>query len=263
MKPFFAPLGEAHTTPDILRWKDDRTIVTLYYRSGVVNWDLDGVVSDRVKFFESDTYLSASTLSHDCRSVAAWQQIPSDWRNKLLEGRLLINGGGAPPETVRASASQYLTDGLAPGSMDFSPDGAFILSAGSRYVDPSWDNYVTLWNAATMQEIYTRIIDPYGADTHHIRIRFSPDGTRFVTIHEDCLRLWDTASGDPIRTFPNQSGPRYPSRHAVFSPDGRFIAVDMDHDIRIFNADTGEMREILGAETAGQDYWITSHIHTQ
>ncbi|MCB2263693.1 MAG: AAA-like domain-containing protein, partial [Candidatus Thiosymbion ectosymbiont of Robbea hypermnestra] len=83
-------------------------------------------------------------------------------------------------------------------------------------------------------------------------VAFSPDGTRVVSGSQDkSLRLWDTATGQPIgEPWQGHSGP---VESVAFSPDGtRVVSGSEDNTLRLWDAATGQpIGEPLGENGPG------------
>lgn len=114
-------------------------------------------------------------------------------------------------------------------SVEFSPDGAFLLTA-------SRDGLARIWNKATGAALFPPI-------EHELRIvqaRFSPDGKRFVTVSDDrTARLWDARTGQPLAPSMVHDGRVV---MVEFSPDGQLVATaSEDKAARLWNAETGAL----------------------
>jgi len=150
-------------------------------------------------------------------------------------------------------------------SIAFSPDGKTIVSASS-------DATIKIWDIATGDVL--RSIDAQGPVD---AVAFSPDGKSIATgsSHNPqhsvtfvggapeadtvppppdtgyAVKLWDTATGNLLRTFTGHTGD---VRSVAFSPDGTTIASGSDDNtIRLWNTATGQLLHTLTGHTASVD----------
>ncbi|MGH9464902.1 MAG: WD40 repeat domain-containing serine/threonine protein kinase, partial [Thermoanaerobaculia bacterium] len=100
----------------------------------------------------------------------------------------------------------------------------------------------------TLLEYVPRLVRQWAHAGPVVVARFSPDGTRVVTVSEDgTARVWSVASGEPL------AGPlRHDDRlsWAEFSPDSRqILTAGVDADARLWDATTGALvRSLPGHE---------------
>jgi HEAT repeat protein len=134
-------------------------------------------------------------------------------------------------------------------SLAFSADGKQLLSGGP-------DQVVRLWDVAS-----GRLLKQMLGHTNSInQVVFSPDGKRALSAGSDLTaRLWDLQTGNEIRQGPEHKDIVWA---VAFSPDGRqavsaggmqsipgvgFVAGARDHDIRLWNVETGrELKRFKG-----------------
>ena len=131
-------------------------------------------------------------------------------------------------------------------AIKFSPDGRYIL-VGERVTfaragDPdSMTGVIRLLDTHSMTEVYNIFLSTIARS-----FDFSPDGKNFIVTLFDRIILFDTVTGEEIFTFLNPNNERY--TNAIFSPDGRFIAIGLNHNIRIWNISSGEYIDIMASE---------------
>jgi hypothetical protein len=111
-----------------------------------------------------------------------------------------------------------------------SPDGKLLALAS--------DLGVYLYRTQTMSQ--DRLVE---TEAEVIAVAFAPDGKTFVTADYDhTLCLWNTATGEPVRTFPNFGVVWY----LAYSPDGKsiagFVIKDFKNYIRQWDTQTGEIQ---------------------
>jgi WD40 repeat protein len=115
-------------------------------------------------------------------------------------------------------------------SLAFSPNGR-ILASGSA------DQAVVLWNIQTQLPIGQPLT---GHSTWVTRVDFSPDGKMLASSSNEIL-LWDVPSGRPIDRPPVGD-------IAVFSPDGKTLAVGSTNTITLWDIST---HQPIGRSLAG------------
>lgn len=118
---------------------------------------------------------------------------------------------GTSRQLRSAGQALHSLDGRAIFSLTWSPDGAFIAAAGE-----SGDVYVVYAAQDKLQFTY----DTPAARIDHVA--WSPQGDVIAVRLPNAIQLIDAQDGTELRAFPILSS----SVGAVWSPDGRWLAVD-------------------------------------
>jgi WD40 repeat protein len=113
-------------------------------------------------------------------------------------------------------------------SVQFSPDGALIVTAAN-------DKTARVWDTATGKSLATLAGHAEGVRS----AQFSPNGLRVVTASSDkTARVWDAATGQSLVMLTGHGAGLY---SAQFSPDGALIVTAWwDTTARVWDAATGE-----------------------
>lgn len=86
-----------------------------------------------------------------------------------------------------------------------------------------------------------RITITTGGDASQLAV--SPDGRRVVATGVDSpgrFTIWDTESGDQLAQFDDFDRPGLPTKHVVFSPDGRSLIYSTGDLVRVVSASDGK-----------------------
>ena len=102
-----------------------------------------------------------------------------------------------------------------------------------------------MWDASSGRQI--RIMEVNALAIHSIA--FSADGKRLASASRGgTVQIWDTASGEMVRSLqvtPNAHGS---PRAVAFSPDGRhLVCAPANGDIGIWNLSSGEKERVMKA----------------
>jgi WD40 repeat protein len=114
-------------------------------------------------------------------------------------------------------------------SVNYSPDGAWIVSAGA-------DGTLRIWDA-----VRGNLLRVLRGHTHYVQAAcFSPDGSRIASAGRDqTVRVWDVASGENRLTLRGHT-----KNHVYcvcYSPDGSRLASGADDDtVRVWDAASGK-----------------------
>ena len=114
----------------------------------------------------------------------------------------------------------------------FSPDGKMLASG-------SWEGTIHLWNARTgkLQKTLT------GHTREISSLVFSPDSKVLASGSWDgAVRLWNAATGKLVRAISVRTDGRI---SLAFSPDGKVLATGTWNEIRLLNAQNGQLKQIL------------------
>jgi WD40 repeat protein/serine/threonine protein kinase len=122
---------------------------------------------------------------------------------------------------------------------------------GRRIVTSSFDHTARVWDANTGAPVTL----PLQHDSNVLSAAFNANGRRVVTASMDSTaRVWDATTGQPVTLPLRHEGIVWP---AAFSPDGRFVVTaSQDKTERIWDAETGTP-VTLALKHAGKVWWAT------
>jgi WD40 repeat protein/TolB-like protein len=132
---------------------------------------------------------------------------------------------------------------LADSSGPYNPPIAF--SPDGRRLVGSVSGGIKIWNVETGALINT--ISSGSATLGTTSIVFSPDGRRFATggrSSSSMIRIWDSETGAYRECSERHSGE---IKSVIYSPDGRYIASANATQIKIWDANNGQVLRIIEA----------------
>jgi WD40 repeat protein len=164
--------------------------------------------------------------------------------------RLLDVAGREEPRTLRAREKEY-------HFVAFSRDGKNLISAGDCYSDRISSkvpevNTIAVWDATTGQRRRDfRVGEGQGEVLQGApSVALTADGTTLAFGYWDhTIRLWDLASGKPLRKLTEFPDRFYPAYHVAFSPDGKVLAA-AGHHHAVCLLDTATGKRLLKDGTA-------------
>src|SRR5262249_4907146 len=94
-------------------------------------------------------------------------------------------------------------------------------------------HHVRLWNLET-----GKLAQTLKGHTRQVqRVAFTADGKRVVSTASDGVRVWDRATGELLRRYPETGI----AGAMAISDDGRLVLVSRRGDLRLYNTETGEL----------------------
>lgn len=194
-------------------WRSEKAIVRGEpYERSIILWDYE--TGKQLWERDSQGKTTFVRFSPDGKFIAVWND--TDAVIFLLE---TINGNQLKSISVHSEAVY---------SVNFSPDGKYLLSGGK-------DATIRLWDVASGKEIKQLI----GHSSSVMTALFSPDGKNIISSSKDeTIRLWSTASGKEIRKFGRNCRAFY---SVAFAPSGdHIISVSSDNYLRLWDVKSGE-----------------------
>ncbi|HMC88687.1 MAG TPA: M56 family metallopeptidase, partial [Gemmataceae bacterium] len=154
-----------------------------------------------------------------------------------------VNKPVLPEEPVRFETKSFnlqQADAGAIWAIVYSPDGKRLATASGGNGDRPGE--LTVWNAATRDEIYT-IHEPDSVRS----VAFSPDNKFIATGSFDkTAKLRDAATG---KLLVDLRGHRGAVNSVAFSPDGKLLATgSLDSTIKLWEVPSGKLQKTLGSE---------------
>jgi WD40 repeat protein len=145
----------------------------------------------------------------------------------LLRTRLASLAGRHP----RLAQVWSATAPIVPfGGVGFTPDGAWVVVYPLEGSVQAWDAQTA---SAAFKPLSSSVID----------IAVTPQGRRLLTVDTDGANLWDTLTGEQVRSLAHDT----PVSLARFTADGQHVfTLTEDHTARVWDADAG--REIAGLQ---------------
>jgi hypothetical protein len=183
-------------TTSVLFSPDGKRIITSCYDVNAVKiWDV--ATGIELMRFDHDSFVASLAISPDGERIVtgSTDKTAKIWDTTTGAELMILTGH---TDSVFAVA--------------FSPDNKYIASGDGK-------GTIKLWDAAIGKELTS-------VQGHVLRLNsvaFSPDGKRIISSGRDgMLKLWEAATGTEVMTFPGHD-----LSSAIFSPDGKTIAIGM------------------------------------
>mmetsp|Transcript_24681 Transcript_24681/g.58728 ORF Transcript_24681/g.58728 Transcript_24681/m.58728 type:complete len:536 (-) Transcript_24681:338-1945(-) len=125
-------------------------------------------------------------------------------------------------------------------SVCFSPDSKYLV-AGAE------DKTIKVWDIAQRRLRHSLV----GHTKDIYSVDYSSDGRFIISGSGDKrAKLWDVVSGECVRTFGDEEGPKDGVTSVAMSPDGRYVAAgSLDRVVRLWEASTGALLEKYDGHT--------------
>ncbi len=214
--------------------KDSKTLITLNKSGDNINWiDTETGKSD-VKKIENRSDMDPRShefyaLAHDKLAIANDKGMIALWNLKTGKKVSTLIG---PEGRIKFSDLSIKLESIS--SLAFSPDGTYLAIGNTPEYLENTDKYLCLLHTSNNNE---HIIFQDKSSSPEV-LEFSPDGKILASGENDSVKLWDTATGESLDSFPGNINK---VRNLALSPDSSKIAIaSADGKIQFWNIRTGE-----------------------
>jgi WD40 repeat protein len=165
------------------------------------------------------------------------------------DGKQLLAGASLLDVLTGEELKRYRTAYMFPEVSALSPDGHFVVTAGSDAIKGGSERQIILWDAQSGKEL--RHLIGHELKKKINTIQFSKDSKRILTSADDfTARLWDVETGRELQQF-KLEGKRDFFIHTIaeLAPDGQTVLTvgDAQRTARLWNTSNGQqVREFKG-----------------
>jgi RNA polymerase sigma factor (sigma-70 family) len=230
---------------------DGKTLATAGFGGVVHLWDMTNHSRIGRLTAERSTTIRSVAFSTDGKTVACVNDagLVRLWDAATRRLKQTLPGLSV---SMRQAARTFILDAIA-----FSPDGRLLAISGFGPTDADWDNRLyelRVFDVQAGQAIWSHM----GRGERACSLAFAPDGATLARAGWRTVNLWDSTSGEPVRTLTPTRGTIF---SVAFTPDGRALvgggnipAIDGNHQaglLTIWNLMTGQIIHTLEGHTGG------------
>lgn len=201
---------------------DNATLATANYKGRIMLWDVARRTAKLAPRGHSQP-LTSVAVSPDGKTIAT---------TSLGEPAFLWDR--ATGKVIRSLEQKSVAGVAVVWCAAFSPDGRTVALAHQR-------EGITFWDMQTGR-LRRRI--PEKRSDRIVSLVFSPNGKRLASesIDQPHASVWDTATGELVRTFARGTQPYHDQGFSVtFSPDGRLLASTATNGLNVWELESGKL----------------------
>ena len=228
---------------------DGKTLATAGFDGVVHLWDI--IKANKIAELKGEkSSIRSVTFAPDGKTVACVNDAGFVRLWDVATGKLNKTFPGLS-EAMRQAASTLMLDSIA-----FAPDGHLLAVSGFGPTEANWTD--RFYELSVFDVAGQRIWSHMGRGEQACSLAFAPDGATLARAGWRTVKLWDSKTGEPVRTLTPTKGTIFA---IVFTPDGRTLVgggniptKDVNHQaglVTLWDLTTGQIIHTLKGHTGG------------